>query len=318
MRRNYKIVRFEKKHAAKAREIARDCYLEECRHVPDLPEEAEIPDPVRYDNGLGVAAFIDEEMVGFLCCLKPFDNFFGTSWGTYVPNNAHGTIRKDRKRIYSLLYEAASEIWVREGVLSHAIGIYSHDEKAIESFFHNGFGMRTIDAIRTIDKIVRNPVNGIIYKELDETEYNRINPLRNGIIRHLNSSPMFMPHHQDNEERFMELVSKSPRRYFIAEDNGKAIAYIKITEEGESFVGDQEGVANIQGAFMKEKYRGSGVYTNLLSYVIEKLAGEGYSLIGVDCESFNPTARGFWLKYFTPYIYGLTRRIDERIMKLYE
>lgn len=38
---------------------------------------------------------------------------------------------------------------------------------------------------------------------------------------------------------------------------------------------------------------------------------EGYLLLGVDCESFNPTARGFWLKYFTPYTYGLVRRIDD-------
>ena len=319
MRRNYKIIRFEKKHAAKAREIAQECYLEECRHVPELTVEAEIPDPVGYDNGLGVVAFLDDKMVGFLCCLKPFDNFFGTSKGTYIPNNAHGAIRKDRKRIYSQLYEAAAAIWVREGVLSHAIGIYSHDDDAIESFFHNGFGMRTIDAIRPLKEIVMMPTDReIVYKELKEEEYVKIHLLRNGIIGHLNRSPMFMPHLRDTEERFLELISKSPRRYFVAEDNEDAIAYIKLTDEGESFVGDNESTINIQGAYMKEEYRGTGIYTNLLAYMIKQLMHEDYTLLGVDFESFNPTARGFWLKYFTPYIYGLTRRIDERISKLYE
>jgi len=32
----------------------------------------------------------------------------------------------------------------------------------------------------------------------------------------------------------------------------------------------------------------------------------------VDCESFNPTARGFWLKYFKEYTHSVVRRIDEK------
>ena len=304
MSNTFRIVRFEKKHALKARELALLSFLNECGHVPELPKDTVVPDPVRYDNGLGVTAFLGDEMVGFLCCLKPFDNFFGASKGTYVPVNAHGAVFRDRKRIYSLLYEAAADIWVKAGILSHAIGVYSHDEAAIDSLFHNGFGMRTIDAIR--------------FRELDDSEFIKINPLRNALIRHLNSSPMFMPHRQVADKDFIKEVSGSPRRYFVAEDGSDVIAHLKITDDGESFIGDQAGMANIQGAYMKEEYRGSGIYAGLLDYMIRCLKEEGYSLLGVDCESFNPTARGFWLKYFAPYIYGITRRIDERISALYE
>jgi GNAT superfamily N-acetyltransferase len=318
MKRRLEIVQFKKEHAAEAMELARLCYLEECGHVPCLPKNAGIPNPERYDNGLGVAAFLDGKMAGFLCCLKPFDNFFGTSKGTYVPNNAHAAAIEDRKKIYSRLYEAAADIWVRNGILSHAIGVYSHDVTAIESFFENGFGMRTIDAVRTMDDIDYKSIEGVGYRELREDEYGLINPMRNLLICHLNSSPMFMPHRQIAEEKFLEELSKSPRRYFAAETKGEVIAYVKITDEGESFVGDQDCMANIQGAYMKDEYRGSGIYTNLLAYIIKQLRNEGYELLGVDCESFNPTARGFWLKYFTPYIYGLTRRIDERIAAFYE
>lgn len=35
--------------------------------------------------------------------------------------------------------------------------------------------------------------------------------------------------------------------------------------------------------------------------VTSVLKGEGYTRLGVNFESFNPTARGFWLKYFTAY-----------------
>jgi hypothetical protein len=28
---------------------------------------------------------------------------------------------------------------------------------------------------------------------------------------------------------------------------------------------------------------------------------------------FNPAARGFWRKHFTPFTLGMTRRVDERL-----
>ena len=72
---------------------------------------------------------------------------------------------------------------------------------------------------------------------------------------------------------------------------------------------------NICGAFCLSEYRGSGIFNNLLSYLVTTLKGEGYTRIGVDFESFNPTARGFWLKHFTEYTNSVVRRIDEKSLK---
>ena len=36
-----------------------------------------------------------------------------------------------------------------------------------------------------------------------------------------------------------------------------------------------------------------------------------YVRLGVDCESMNPTALGFWSKYFDAYTHSVVRRIDE-------
>ncbi|MCK5758085.1 MAG: GNAT family N-acetyltransferase [Clostridiales bacterium] len=320
MRRNYKFVKFEEKHIEDASKLAFECYLEECSHVPELPEDAKMQELKEYaDNELGIAAFENERLVGFLCCMTPWDNFFGTSKGTYVPVDAHGSILEDRKRIYSRLYEVAADVWVKNGILSHAIGVYSHDQDVINSFFWNGFGMRTIEAVRMMETISnKQSQSNIVFKELEKERYAEIHPLRNGIVSHLNKSPMFMPHKQASESQFIKYISESDRRYFVAEDLGEVIAYIKLTEGGESFVGDHESMINIQGAFMKAEYRGSNIYTDLLVYMITQLKNEKHTRLGVDCESFNPTARGFWLKYFTPYIFGLTRRIDERISTFYE
>ena len=75
------------------------------------------------------------------------------------------------------------------------------------------------------------------------------------------------------------------------------------------------GYRHIRGAYCLPEHRGKGLYQNLLNYTISKLKSEGYTRLGVNFESFNPTARGFWLKYFAPYTSSVVRRIDERIIQ---
>ena len=51
-------------------------------------------------------------------------------------------------------------------------------------------------------------------------------------------------------------------------------------------------------------------------YVEAVLSREGYRRLGVDFESFNPTAQGFWLKHFTANTHSVVRRIDENAVIL--
>jgi len=320
MKNKYCFETFGSQHIEEARKLVGKAYMEEQQKVPILPLDAEVPPLDKYaDNKLGVAALSSGRLVGFLCCLSPWDNFFGTSKGTFVPVNAHATVKEERNKIYSLLYQYASEVWVRNGILSQAIGVYTQDTQAVESFFENGFGLRTIDAVRSLEPIkVSDYPKDIIFHELEIERFPELLPQLNNLIEHLNGSPNFMPHSKYNEKEFKKQIDESPRRYFVAEKAGRLIGHIKITTEGESFIGDTEYMINIQGAYLEEEFRGSGIYKCLLDYTIRELKKEGYIQLGVDFESFNPTARRFWLKFFTPYIYGMTRRIDERISSFYE
>jgi GNAT superfamily N-acetyltransferase len=72
---------------------------------------------------------------------------------------------------------------------------------------------------------------------------------------------------------------------------------------------------NITGAYALPEVRGTGVATALLAWLIDWLREHGYERCGVDFESFNYTARNFWLKHFTAYTMGVVRRIDERIVE---
>lgn len=311
-------------HIEEAARLAIAEYYEECAAVPILPDE-EYFELIcgllskMIDHNLGVAAIEDGKLTGFLTCYKPWNNHFGTILGTFSPVHAHGTVRENRRRIYSELYQAASEKWIKQGVLSHAIALYTHNKEAIDSFYWNGFGLRCVDAIRGIEPIECCEFPDIYFQELPKDELEQIVPLKNLLIKHLQSTPMYMPlFFQKDIAKLKEENEDRNSRYFVAKDRGEAVAFIEIMGSGENFACEAQGMTNICGAFMQPKYRGSGLYTALLAFLIKTITAEGFTRCGVDFESLNPTASGFWTKHFTPYTFSVTRRIDERIMKNYQ
>ena len=100
-------------------------------------------------------------------------------------------------------------------------------------------------------------------------------------------------------------------RVFTAWRGEELAAYLEITSDGENFATEVSEMQNICGAYCMPMYRGQEVMQRLLNHVMETLKAEGYTRLGVDYESINPTARGFWTKYFESYTYSLTRRIVE-------
>ena len=52
-----------------------------------------------------------------------------------------------------------------------------------------------------------------------------------------------------------------------------------------------------------------------LRLLVQKLRMQGYTRLGVDFESLNPSGSGFWRKHFQSYTFSVVRRIDEHAMK---
>lgn len=312
------ITDFTQQHIAEAMTIAKTNYEEERQFVPTLPSEASIPNLARFaDNALGVAAFEKDKMVGFLCCYPPINNAFGTTRvkGIWSPLHAHGSILENRNRIYSKMYQAAAQKWVEQGVLSHAITLYAHDLIGRESFFYNGFGLRCVDAIRPLSEIKVTDTPNCQYYELRTKELCNLLELKNYLIHHLAQSPTFCSYGPADEQKLLDEHTRRQSRYFVAEHNQKIIAFIEIMDKGENFACNAPDMMSICGACCHPDYRGLGIYNNLLAYIVGTLKKQRYLRLGVDFESFNPNARGFWLKYFTPYTNSVVRRIDDTIIE---
>lgn len=312
-----RITDFTADHIERAICIAKQNYEEERLAVPALPFVNKLPDLCALaDNGLGVTAFDGGEMIGFLCCHRPRENHFGLTKGTFSPIHAHGAVQHNRVKIYDRLYQSASEKWVAQGILSHAVALYAHDREALGIFFNNGFGNRCVDSIRETDPIATPAIGGMTIKQVPIEDAGLVAPLNDGLVAHLRGAPMFMPLFQKvNPDDIAASMQEGNSYYFAAYEGGRMVAYLKLQPSGENFASDDPSVMNISGAFCLPEYRGRGIYTALLSWLMDWLRGRGCTRCGVDFESFNYTAHGFWLKHFTAYTNSVVRRIDERIIR---
>jgi GNAT superfamily N-acetyltransferase len=302
-------------HAEQALVIVRRNYDEARLAVPALPPIAALPDISGLaENGLGVVAIEEGRMIGFLCALGPFPGAFGSTdaVGVFSPLHGNGAIGGNRARVYARMYQAAGAKWARVGAASHAICLYAHDREVQEQFYRYGFGLRCIDAIRAMEEPAALPYPGLACHELFGDDRLRVYPLDLLLGEHMAASPTFMRREIPGRDEFARRLRDTRARYFVACDGGEVTAFLKVEEgAGETFVAEAPGYQHVNGAFCLPRYRGQGVYLNLLAHVIRVLKGEGWPLLGVDFESINPAANGFWLKYFAAYTHSVVRRVDE-------
>jgi GNAT superfamily N-acetyltransferase len=308
-----KIYDFEMKHLEAASLIAIANYNEEREHVPVLPAIEMIPSLEHFaSNGLGVVAFEEDRMVGFLCCYKPWENAFNSkAKGTFSPIHAHGAVKENRSMIYKRMYQAAAEKWVKHEIMYHAIALYAQDVEAVNAMFTYGFGLRCVDAIRPMEGLELQPQNGIQFKELPKAEVIQIREMRQMLSQHLGNSPCFMHSTKEEFAGWLSRAETRNTRLFVALEGEKPVAFMEVSGSGENFVTEVSDMRNICGAFCIPEYRGKNIFQSLLNFTILNLKAEGYKRLGVDFESFNSTANAFWLKYFTAYTSSVVRRIDE-------
>jgi len=312
-----KIIDFTHGYITEANALAIVNYEEEQNHVPALPYINSIPDLSEFaDNGLGVAAFDNDKMVGFLCCYKPFDNAFGISGvrGVFSPMGGNAAVPENRAKIYAAMYQAAGEKWARAGAVSHAVCLYAHDKKAQEQFFRYGFGLRCVDAIRGMEEIAAPVCEGYIFEEIVAEEHISVYSFVEIFNRPFLASPTFMVRPFLTETAFLDGVRSD--RFFTAKKDGVIVAFVSISNAGETFICNTPKYIHADGAFCLPEHRGKGVMQGLLSYTVNTLKTDGYTEAGTDFESINPAACGFWLKYFTAYTHSVVRRIDDNILKV--
>jgi len=308
------ILDFTTAHIEQAVQIALQNYEEERGFVPALPLIDKWPDLNRFaENNLGVAAFDGGELIGFLCGHGVWENAWGIQGlrNVFSPMHANGSIPENRAKIYARLYQAAGEKWARVGAASHGICLYAHDVESQAQFFRYGFGMRCIDAIRWMDEISMSSCDGYTFVELAPEELSEIYPLHKLHVRGYIESPFFLLREPGDEAKYLEEAARNQSIYFASRYQGQTVAYILAELHGETLIKNTPGYLHCNGAYCLPEHRGRGISQVLLRLLVNKLKSKGYTRLGVDFESINPSGSGFWLKHFTAYTHSVVRRIDE-------
>lgn len=268
-----------------------------------------------FNSKYGLVAIEDEKLVGYMIFWGGFEGHFGNVKGSFSPLFGSAFGGRNRQKTASLLFENVSKIMIKDGICSFAICKYAHDKEIAESFVLNGFGIRCSDAIRNLSNVDELKMDsGCRYEEISYQKANILLDLKNGLIKHMNSSPIYFLSAQFTDEEFAQLCEKRKNRFFVAYNCDRPVAYIEVDEEAETFISEDSEILNICGMYVECKYRNSSVAKELLAYTMQRLANEGVRYLGVDCETLNPTALRFWSKYFERYTYSFVRRIDERIL----
>ncbi|MFP4478378.1 MAG: GNAT family N-acetyltransferase [Candidatus Izemoplasmatales bacterium] len=303
-------------------QIIEDQYYEENDFVVDLPDFEEINNPIKdklkkviKDQSM-TGLYEHGQLLGFMYGLE-IDQLWGNQKGILVPLFGHGAIKENRSRIYQLLYREMSRRWVSDGILSHAIKIHAHDAITVDTWFWLGFGHRCIDSIKILEKRDRENKD-IDIKKINVSTADEVIELKEELSKHFSQPPLFMPVSQVSQEQsleeFKEWLQVKDNHCFGAYDKDKPVGLIKVEVEGETHVSLYSKVMNITGLYVDPSYRGQAIAKDLLQRVQNFLKDKGYTLLGVDFESFNIDGGAFWRKHFIPYTYTLTRRIDEGIL----
>lgn len=306
---------FGKEHVEAAMQIALENYREEREYVPELPEDAKIEDIGSIiEEGYGVVALSEGQVVGYLCFYDPWPGAFDTedALGTFSPLHANGAVKENRYRIYQDMYAYAAGYLAKNRIKGLGVCLYAHDETAKKALFEYGFGMRCKDSIQKIAAFDQYPTYNpeLQFRELKVEEFPLVRDMRFELHEHLKESPCFIQSGADDFTRWITRVEGGDRRTFVAVKDEKIAAYIDVGEEGENFATVNPKMRSIQGAYCRPEYRGMKIGDDLLRYVAGAMKEEGFEYLGVDFESYNPTANRFWGKHFKEYTNSVTRKIE--------
>lgn len=272
-----------------------------------------------FENGIGRIAFQNNEPVGFLAFSRIFDTGNGIM-GVASPLYGYGIRNEDRGKVIGHLFQAAAAEICEKYAQSLRINVYAHDMDVLNMYIMSAFSMDTTEVIRnTSVNIPAVDRKDFIFAELNKSqvlEYRTdVIELYRNLINHLRVSPVF--YHCKGflpiEDRFEDFLSED-MRIFAAFHNNQLVGMIDSEPTDIEFAQNDTKAIGMGDVFIKSDYRGHGLGTALLAFANSRIRESGIDRVFVTHGTINPTARGFWDKYFVNYAYTMTRRIDSEML----
>lgn len=268
-------------------------------------------------RGYGVIACDGGKVVGCLTVVGPYPEFHGGASGIFSPLLTCLVPDENADRLFTAMLTALGEIPALAGVDAMAVSIFAHRTDLKESIVLNGFGARCADAVQHIDTFPQPRVDfPFDIQEVHWRDAVSILEVKRALAAHLHGSPVFMEYFDFTPEFVARKSEERKSVHLVARDGDRIIGYIEATFEGENYLTVHPLMRNICGAGVLPEYRGQGIMRELVARLADRYRAEGITTLGVDYETMNPNARGFWERYFVAYTRSFERRFDHPWLQL--
>jgi len=271
-------------------------------------------------KGTGGMAFVDNTLVGFLIFGEKFTVTNSGAKGAASPLYGYGIRYSERRKVIEKLLQYVASELCENFAQRLSVSVYAHDTEILWTYLVNGFFLELTGAVRDVISPITTEMQGkYSFKELGKKELINhkveIIELYRGLINHLRVSPIF--YHGRNflpVEKRLDDFLKENTRIFAVFDGNRLIGMIDSEPVDDGFAKDDIEALNMSDVFIELAYRGSGIAAALLKYANEELKSSGTRRLFVTHGTINPTANGFWDKYFANYYYSMTRLIDPEML----
>lgn len=316
----YDIISLKEDHLRDASRLVSERYLQLYKNVPVLPRkyiESKTFLPLLQNlfraSGAGVAAFHHNRLVGFLTG-RLMPSFRGKR-SVYSPEWANAAELIDSAKIYQEMYSILSAEWVSKRYIAHYISLFPNDTQAYNALYWMGFGMISVDAIRSLDPIEMAPgdypIRAAVLQDVDQ-----VRKLHEDLRSYMRKAPIFLITAAQDRVFFEEWLSDTQKVVWLASAEDKPAAFMRLgpADEDVCTIIQDEGTTSIYAAFTAEKVRNGGLGASLLNHALCKARKSGYERCAVCFEPMNLLGTNFWLKYFQPVCYSVVRYIDQRVL----
>jgi GNAT superfamily N-acetyltransferase len=169
--------------------------------------------------------------------------------------------------------------------------------------------------------LITEKIGGITFREFSKSDISehkeRLLQLWRNLANHLRESPTYYNGVEFTDAAYWEHVNNDNTRLFTALDSRRNIIGIVDTSHDEfCFAWSDPATLNVGDLYVEPAYRGKRVAQGLVQYASDVLLKDNFKRLWVMHGTGNPNALRFWSKYFTGFVYQLTRSIDSRIIDL--
>jgi ribosomal protein S18 acetylase RimI-like enzyme len=274
-----------------------------------------------------VFGLFDKDCLSAFMGWFPLENFRNAGPGALTPDWCFGThpgIAPSGTRSSGLMTPLIKTVLAdlkTRGFSLHGVGIPAHREELRELFSLTGYGHIVLDAARPRKELLtllegehpdlNPPGSPVLLRVARPGDGSRLAELDGKLAAHIGASPVLMPAtHGSTVEEWEEWLADPESVTFLATEGSATVGFIKASEPQFDVSYTVHGPATLAicGLWVEPALRRQSLARRLLTALVREGEVRGKELISVDCETTNPEARGFWLRYFRPITWSLERR----------